>query len=220
MNNESSIAAATLAGLFHQSRTNPEAAQALDRELLAKKGESGMKAASAALQSPYAKGVQAPSNKTFYANNGNAGKNGKPEARVFPVEPRTIQIIKKPRTFVNHSYRDFSLVPAEVGETIPSDIEQMSFPQKVHHILSQPEYTKYISWQPHGRAFRVNIPKMFENKVCSKYMGHTRYSSFLRQLSNHSFKNITQGPDRNCYYHEVRYLLFLWIPFLLAIVEL
>lgn len=209
MNNESSIAAATLAGNFRQSRTNPEATQALDRVLLAKKGDNGMKAAPAASQAPSAKGMQALSSKTPFMNNNSVVKKGKQEASVFPVEPRIIQTIKKPRPFVNHSYRDFSPIPAAVGETIPSDIEQMNFPQKVHHILSQPEYSKYISWQPHGRAFRINIPKMFENKVCSKYLGHTRYSSFLRQLSNHSFKNITQGPDRNCYYHEVHYLLRL-----------
>jgi len=43
---------------------------------------------------------------------------------------------------------------------------------------------------------------MFETRVCQKYFGHSRYSSFLRQLSNHSVKHITQGNDRNAYYHE------------------
>jgi hypothetical protein len=27
----------------------------------------------------------------------------------------------------------------------------------------------------------------------------------LRQLNNHGFKHITKGPDRNAYYHEVRF---------------
>jgi len=121
----------------------------------------------------------------------------------FVVEPRIIQVIKKPRTFVNHSYRDFSSVPAEDGDIFPTEIPEMTFPQKVYHMLSQPEYSRFISWQPHGRSFRVHLPKQFETKVCAKYLGHTRYSSFLRQLSNHSFKHITQGQDRNCYYHEV-----------------
>lgn len=197
MNNES-IAATTLAALiYHQSTTNPAATQALDRELLAINDKKAKMTAPPA-QVPF-KGKNTSIHKAAYKNK----QMKKLDAPVFPVEPRIIQTIKKPRTFVNHSYQDFSSVPPVGDEKMPSDIEQMNFPQKVHHILSRQEYAKYISWQPHGRAFRINIPKMFENTVCSTYFGHTRYSSFLRQLSNHSFKNITQGPDRNCYYHEV-----------------
>lgn len=130
------------------------------------------------------------------------GKKGK-ESFKFPVEPRVIQVIKKPRTYMNHSYRDFSSLPCQVGDEFPKEISEMTFPQKVHHILSQPEHSKFISWQPHGRAFRISIPKMFETTVCHKYFQHSRYSSFLRQLSNYGFKHMTQGLDRNCYYHEV-----------------
>ena len=122
---------------------------------------------------------------------------------VFPIEPTIIQVVKKPRTYTNHSYRDFSNVPAEPNDEIPIDIARMNFPQKVHHILSQPQYARFVSWRPHGRAFCITIPKLFESEVCPKYLGHTRYSSFLRQLSNHGFKHITKGEDRNCYYHEV-----------------
>ena len=78
----------------------------------------------------------------------------------------------------------------------------MSFPQKVHHILSQNEFGQWITWMPHGRAFRVIVPVAFEKHISEKYFGHKRYSSFLRQLSNHNFKHISQGVDRNCYYHE------------------
>ena len=128
---------------------------------------------------------------------------------VFPVEPRTIQTINKPREYMNHSYRDFSSVPAEIGYEAPTKIEDMSFSQKVHQILSQDEYKKWISWLPHGRAFKVHVPTFFEQKVCPKYFGHKRYSSFLRQLSNHGFKHISRGQDRNAYYHEVSILYFV-----------
>lgn len=103
---------------------------------------------------------------------------------------------------MNHSYRDFSSVPAELNHEEPNEITSMSFSQKVHHILSQEEFSKWISWMTHGRAFRIHIPKLFEQKVSPKYFGHSRYSSFLRQLNNYGFKHITQGKDRNCYYHE------------------
>lgn len=140
---------------------------------------------------------------TVSTNDKKKGKRNKEEVK-FPVEPRVIQVIKKPRTYMNHSYRDFSCVPPELGDECPSEISEMTFPQKVHHMLSQEEYSKMIAWQAHGRAFRIIIPKMFETKVCPSYLQHSRYSSFLRQLSNYGFKHITQGRDRNCYYHEVR----------------
>jgi hypothetical protein len=46
------------------------------------------------------------------------------------------------------------------------------------------------------------VPAAFEKEICETYFGHKRYSSFLRELSNHGFKHISQGSDRNCYYHE------------------
>lgn len=121
----------------------------------------------------------------------------------FPVQPRTVHVVKKPWTTVNHSYRDFSCcVPSLLADKAPTAVKEMSFSQKLHLILSTKEYMFCIGWMPHGRAFRVHIPKRFEAKVSPKYFGHSRYSSFLRQLNNFGFKHITQGPDRNCYYHE------------------
>ena len=121
----------------------------------------------------------------------------------YPVEPRVIQKVSKGRGYMDHSYRDFSQVPAEMGFEFPAKIEDMTFSQKVYHMLSQEDYQKYISWMPHGRAFKVTVPTVFERVVCQKYFGHKRYSSFLRQLNNHGFKHISKGDDRNCYYHEV-----------------
>ncbi len=136
------------------------------------------------------------------SKHGKRGKRAKDEFK-FPVEPRILAVVKKPRTYMNHSYRDFSSVPAELNHEEPTEITSMSFSQKVHHILSQDENAKWISWMPHGRAFRIHIPKLFEQKVSPKYFGHSRYSSFLRQLNNYGFKHITHGKDRNSYYHEV-----------------
>jgi hypothetical protein len=126
----------------------------------------------------------------------------KPEPK-FPVEPRVIQIVNKPKSFMNHSYRDFSQVPPEEGYKAPAKIENMSFAEKVHRILSTPEYKDWIGWLPHGRAFKVLVPKQLEsNKILLNYFNHNRYSSFLRQLNNFGFKHLTAGVDRNAYYHE------------------
>jgi len=137
-------------------------------------------------------------------NRKKAGRRPKKPEPKFPVEPRIIQTIKKPKTFVDHSYRDFSCVPPEPNEAQLANIDDMTFAQKVHHILSQEDYGRWIKWNAHGRSFRVLVPKCLEKaQVLKKYFGHNRYSSFLRQLNNHGFKHITQGPDRNSYYHQV-----------------
>lgn len=133
------------------------------------------------------------------------GRRPKKPAPKFAVDPRVVQIVKKPKTYMDHSYRDFSAVPPEIGHEEPTEIEDMTFSQKVHQILSQEKYTGMICWMPHGRAFKILVPKMLENGgVLKKYFGHNRFSSFLRQLNNHGFKHISQGRDRNTYYHEVR----------------
>ena len=132
-----------------------------------------------------------------------AGRKRDKEDFKYPVEPRIIAIVKKPRTIMNHSYRDFSEVPAELTYEKQTKIEDMSIAEKLHDILSIEAYSPFVSWMPHGRAFRVHVPKVFEEQVCPKYFGHARYSSFLRLLNNHGFKHISQGTDRNAYYHEV-----------------
>ena len=121
----------------------------------------------------------------------------------YPVEPVVISSIPKQKGVMNHSYRDFSNVPPELNYEAPASIEDMTFSQKVHHILSQEEYAKMIRWNDHGRSFKVFVPVMFERTICAKYFGHKRYSSFLRQLNNNGFKHTTKGDDRNSYYHEV-----------------
>ena len=80
----------------------------------------------------------------------------------------------------------------------PVAIKDMTFSEKVHSILSNPDYEPWISWMPHGRAFKVHVPVSFENGVLPTYFGHKRYSSFLRDLNNHGFKHLTKGIDRNC----------------------
>ena len=107
---------------------------------------------------------------------------------------------------MNHSYRDFSQVPPQADYEHPTEIKNMTFSQKVHHILSEPAYAKWISWMPHGRAFKVHVPAMFETMVCPKYFAHRRYSSFLRELNNYGFKHVSKGVDRNCKLSPITFL--------------
>jgi hypothetical protein len=144
------------------------------------------------------------SKKPFHDSKRSSKKKGKANAFTFPVQPRVVQVIKMPKTYVDHTYRDFSSVPPEPGYREPPEISQMTFAQKLHHMLSQSEYSDCINWLPHGRAFRIISPKMMEQtRLLQTYYGHNRYSGFLMELKKYGLKLMTGGRDSNCYYHEV-----------------
>ena len=133
-------------------------------------------------------------------NNTNANTNTASRRGPFPPESVHILTVPPRRGVMNHSYRDYSQVPPvnEADQVVPTSIDAMTFAQKVHSILSDDKYSAIISWMPHGRAFRVHQPAVFEREICPKYFQHGRYSSFLRALNNYGFKHLTRGPDRNC----------------------
>lgn len=58
-----------------------------------------------------------------------------------------------------------------------------SFPQKLHEILSNPEYNEMIAWMPHGKSWRILKPSAFENVVIPLHFRHSKYASFMRQVS-------------------------------------
>lgn len=121
-----------------------------------------------------------------------------------PTNTRVIQLLKRSRNVVNHSYVDYSLVPYRPADNVlPDSIDGMNFPQKLHLILDHSEARDLAVWLPHGRAFKIINPTKFEKIVCPKYFGHKRYSSFLNQVGVHGFKVITRARDRNCFYSQV-----------------
>jgi len=77
-----------------------------------------------------------------------------------------------------------------------------NFPMKLHEILSRQDLSDVISWNPHGRSWRVLKPKAFEERVIPHYFRHGKYNSFTRQVNGWGFRRITQGPDHNSYFHE------------------
>lgn len=92
----------------------------------------------------------------------------------------------------NYSYRDFR--PPVEHYSRPKRIAKMSFPEKMHETLSN---VQSIHWMPPGRSFRIQIPRYLEEShVLLVFFGHKRYSNFLGQLSNHSFKHVTSGRNR------------------------
>ena len=77
------------------------------------------------------------------------------------------------------------------------------FPVKLHEILSDHTTADIISWQPHGRSWRVHKPLDFEKHVIHRFFKQTKFASFTRQVNGWGFKRITEGPDKGGFYHEV-----------------
>ena len=81
----------------------------------------------------------------------------------------------------------------------------ITFPMKLHELLeSLPKTETAISWQHHGRAFKVRDKEKFAHEIlptCFCYESH--YASFQRQLNIYAFLRISGGPDEGAYYNPL-----------------
>jgi hypothetical protein len=126
----------------------------------------------------------------------------------YPTMISSVPDVTEKRTQECHApfyhYRDYSqevdpdpLTPLTPPGRVPN------FPAKMHAILSRPDLTDIVAWMPHGRSWRVLKPREFELRVIPTYFEHSKFSSFVRQANGWGFRRITQGRDRNSYYHEL-----------------
>jgi hypothetical protein len=88
------------------------------------------------------------------------------------------------------------------------------FPCKLHRLLEYAElsgYSDIISWEIHGRAFKIHKRKDFLEKVMPQFFRQTKLASFRRQLNIYGFLRVTRGRDMGAYYHELflRGMVFL-----------
>ena len=73
-----------------------------------------------------------------------------------------------------------------------TDIEEMGQQDSAMKTLQE-----VVSWQEHGRAFRVHNKKKFINVVMPTWFSRIKYSSWVRQLSSYGFQKIhTEGADK------------------------
>ena len=124
------------------------------------------------------------------------------------------------RLFVQHDYHDLS------SELDISDYEEAtnitlsnrppppsttflseSFPLKLHRILEESEAAglgHIISWQPHGRAFKIRNLTLFAEQIMREYFPKMKkVASFQRQFNLYGFEKLSRdGPDNGAYYHE------------------
>lgn len=78
------------------------------------------------------------------------------------------------------------------------------FPFRLNKMLNDAEThgnDHIVSWMPGGKMFKVHKHKEFANSVMPLYCRHSRYKSFLRQLSMYKFQRVNEGPLRGCYHH-------------------
>jgi hypothetical protein len=104
-------------------------------------------------------------------------------------------------------YRDLAKDPFanDPDDENTGAIKDQSFTVKLHRILADDEFKEYICWLPHGRSFKVLKQEEFEEKVIPLFYRHGKFASFMRQVNGWGFRRMPAGPDRNSYYHEVRF---------------
>jgi len=87
-----------------------------------------------------------------------------------------------------------------------SNTNSRAFPKTLHQMLHDSERNgkeSVVSWQPHGRAFRVNNIEKFVKSFLPKYFRQSKFTSFQRQLNLYCFRRLKIGKDRGAYYHEM-----------------
>ncbi|KAL7429395.1 hypothetical protein ACHAXH_001044 [Discostella pseudostelligera] len=121
---------------------------------------------------------------------------------------------KKPKvkeSVIDHTYRDYSQVEVssdEEGAAGAADDKKQSrlqpnFPAKLHAIVSNPNYDHIISWQPHGRSWKIVDKHLLSTVICPKHFAHAKFESFNRSVNGWGFKRLLNpGPDCKSYYHE------------------
>ena len=119
---------------------------------------------------------------------------------------------------VQHSYTDHTrqrYTPDDAELVVSGKAYNTAFPVKLHDALSEIEADgkeQIVSWQPHGRAFKIHNQEAFEDEILPKYFVMTKKTSFLRQLNLYGFHRLSgTSLDKGGYYHE---LFLRGMPFL------
>ena len=80
----------------------------------------------------------------------------------------------------------------------------LRFPFRLHELLTDAEHNgseHIISWLPCCTMFKIHDQTKFTKEIMPKYCRHSRYKSFLRQLSMYKFQRVTEGPNKGAYKH-------------------
>jgi len=141
--------------------------------------------------------------------------NNKPnKARKDPPMDATGLVFAQPELkpppyfyYSDHSLEldDDPLMPITSVGSVPT------FPAKMHAILTNPDLADVVGWAPHGRSWRILKPREFEIRVLPKYFEHSKFSSFVRQANGWGFRRMSEGYEKNAYYHEYFLRAMPWL---------
>lgn len=90
------------------------------------------------------------------------------------------------------------------GQNSKATNNDVSYVLKIHEMLGNAEkegHTHIVSWQPHGRAFRIHKESEFETEVMPRYF-KGKLASIRRWLRAWGFVRMTEGKDRGGWYHR------------------
>jgi len=105
-----------------------------------------------------------------------------------------------------HILQETKNLPLSLEANWSNTHSKSSFPKKLHQMLYDSERNgteSIVSWQPHGRAFRVNDVEKFVKNFLPKYFRQSKFTSFQRQVNLYCFRRLNIGQDRGAYYHEM-----------------
>ena len=127
------------------------------------------------------------------------------------------------RTLIDHTYYDYST--RDLSELLPDhdtcekQTRRVTFPMKLHAILSGPDYRHIIRWMPHGRCWKILDSDLLANVVCTQHFNHSSYDSFNRSVNGWGFKVCHFSLHAQCMrYHSLYqalmpFNLFFYITF-------
>jgi hypothetical protein len=94
--------------------------------------------------------------------------------------------------------------PTYTSEDIKGGASDGTYVLRIHEMLEDAEKEgnqKIVSWQPHGRAFKVHNETEFVDKIMPRYF-KAKIGSFRRWLRAWGFCRMTEGRDRGAWYHR------------------
>jgi hypothetical protein len=86
---------------------------------------------------------------------------------------------------VDHTYSDYSTYELSISEKRKG---RVTFPMKLHAIISNPEYQHIICWMPHGRSWKIIDKDKLASVVCYENFNHDSFGSFTRSVNGWGFK--------------------------------
>ncbi|KAG9103260.1 hypothetical protein FRC06_011551 [Ceratobasidium sp. 370] len=92
------------------------------------------------------------------------------------------------RQATDRASRSTSSLPEVI---VPTEEESTAFISKLYHILSRPEYSKYLAWNESGDAFLLMNATEFAQQVLPRFFRHSNISSFVRQLRLYGFTRVS-----------------------------